>query len=49
MLFRSDETVAAVFGQAIDGADVDKFRKAIPASVAFGVEECLVKCGINKR
>lgn len=44
-----DETVAAVFGQAIDGADVDKFRKAIPASVAFGVEECLVKCGINKR
>lgn len=44
-----DETVAAVFGQAIDGADVDKFRKAIPASVAFGVEECLIKCGIAKK
>lgn len=44
-----DETVAAVFGQAIDGADVDKFRKAIPASVALGVEECLIKCGIQKK
>lgn len=45
----NDETVSAVFGQAIDGADVDKFRKAIPASVAFGVEECLRKCGIQKK
>ncbi len=45
----SDDVVSAAFGQAIDGADVDKFRKAIPVSIANGVEQCLKTCGINKR
>lgn len=44
-----DDVVSAAFGQAIDGAEVDKFRKAIPVSIAKGVEECLVKCNIKKR
>ncbi|KAF2226852.1 RmlC-like cupin domain-containing protein [Elsinoe ampelina] len=45
----SDEVVAAAFGQAVAGEDVEKFRKAIPVSIAKGVEECLAKCGIKKR
>jgi hypothetical protein len=44
----SADVVEAAFGQAVDGAQVDLFRKAIPASIARGVEECLVKCGIKK-
>lgn len=43
------ETVAAAFGQAIDGAEVNSFKGAIPASIALGVEECLMKCGIAKK
>ncbi|KAL1842295.1 hypothetical protein VTK73DRAFT_3152 [Phialemonium thermophilum] len=45
----SDNVLAAAFGQAVDGADIDKVRHAIPASIALGVEECLKKCGIPKR
>ncbi|KAG9245240.1 RmlC-like cupin domain-containing protein [Calycina marina] len=44
-----DMVVQAAFGQAIDGADVDKFRKNIPASIAKGVSECLTTCGIAAR
>lgn len=42
----SDDVVEAAFGQAIDGTDVQKFRKAIPATIAEGVEQCLKTCGI---
>ncbi|ORY62914.1 RmlC-like cupin domain-containing protein [Pseudomassariella vexata] len=45
----SDAAVAAVFGNVIDGADVDKLRGSISVNVALGVEECLKKCGIPKR
>ena len=45
----SDDVVSAAFGQAIDGADVDRFRAAIPTSIAIGVEQCLMQCGIAKR
>ncbi|KAF8865970.1 RmlC-like cupin [Acephala macrosclerotiorum] len=45
----SDDVVSAAFGQAIDGADVDKFRKAIPTTIALGVETCLKQCHIAKR
>ncbi|RFU26878.1 hypothetical protein B7463_g9449, partial [Scytalidium lignicola] len=45
----TDDVVSAAFGQAIDGAEVDKFRAAIPASIALGVEQCLKKCHISKR
>ncbi|KAG4419440.1 hypothetical protein IFR04_007397 [Cadophora malorum] len=45
----SPNIVTAAFGEAIDGADVDAFKKAIPVSIAQGVEECLKKCNIAKR
>ncbi len=45
----SPNVVTAAFGEAINGADVDKFKTAIPASIAQGVEECLKKCNIKKR
>lgn len=35
-------------GFTFEGGDVDKFRKAIPANVALGVESCLKKCNIPK-
>ncbi|KAG4422080.1 hypothetical protein IFR04_004821 [Cadophora malorum] len=34
---------------SVDGADIDTFRKLIPANVAAGVDSCLAKCGIAKR
>jgi len=43
------EIVTAAFGEAIDGADVELFRKVIPTSIAQGVESCLNYCGIAKR
>ncbi|KAF4966955.1 hypothetical protein FSARC_5440 [Fusarium sarcochroum] len=45
----SDDVIAATFGQSIAGEDIEKVRKAIPKSIALGVEECLKKCGIKKR
>lgn len=44
----SDGVVEAAFGQAVDGKNLETFRKMIPVSVAKGVEECLVRCGIKK-
>lgn len=45
----SPDVVSAAFGEAIDGADVAKFKAAIPTSIAEGVEQCLKQCGIAKR
>jgi hypothetical protein len=45
----SPDVVSAAFGEAIDGADVAKFKGAIPVSIAEGVEQCLKTCGIAKR
>jgi len=45
----SDDAIAAVYGNAIDGADVEKLRGIISKNVAQGVEQCLVKCNIPKR
>ena len=45
----SANVVIAAFGEAVDGADIDKFKSAIPVTIAKGVEECLAKCGIKKR
>ncbi|KAJ4269982.1 hypothetical protein NW762_001655 [Fusarium torreyae] len=45
----SDDVIAATFGQSIAGEDIDKVRKAIPKSIALGVDECLKKCNIQKR
>jgi hypothetical protein len=44
----SDDIIAATFGQSIAGADIDKVRKAIPKSIALGVDECLQRCHIKK-
>ncbi|KAK4499265.1 hypothetical protein PRZ48_009778 [Zasmidium cellare] len=50
-LFNLDpELVKADLGvEAINGQDIEAFRKMIPANVALGVESCLKKCGIQKR
>jgi hypothetical protein len=45
----STDVVEAAFGQVVDGANVDAFRAAIPISIAKGVEECLARCGIQKK
>ncbi|KAF4451420.1 Cupin [Fusarium austroafricanum] len=45
----ADEVVAAAFGQAVAGEDINAFREAIPTNIALGVEECLQRCGIEKR
>ena len=34
---------------AVDGKDVDVFKKIIPVNMAKGVESCLQACGIKKR
>jgi len=39
------DIVQAAFGEAIDGVEVEKFKNAIPASIAKGVGECLKTCG----
>ncbi|ETS82355.1 hypothetical protein PFICI_04231 [Pestalotiopsis fici W106-1] len=44
-----EELTAAIFGNQISGADVDKLRGQISENVARGVEECLTKCNITKR
>ncbi|KAI1849321.1 hypothetical protein JX265_012118 [Neoarthrinium moseri] len=43
------DATAAVFGNMIDGADIDKLKNSISKNVALGVEQCLQKCGISKR
>ncbi|KAI2621114.1 RmlC-like cupin domain-containing protein [Hypoxylon sp. NC1633] len=45
----SDDTIRAAAGNAIDGADVDKFRGLLSTNVALGVEQCLKTCKISKR
>ncbi|KAH6673059.1 RmlC-like cupin domain-containing protein [Halenospora varia] len=32
----------------LPGADIDKFRHLVPATLAQGVETCLTRCGITK-
>jgi hypothetical protein len=32
----------------LPGADIDKYRKLVPATLAQGVESCLRRCGIEK-
>lgn len=45
----SDDVIAATFGQSIAGEDIDKVRDAIPAEAVIKVDECLSKCGKQKR
>lgn len=45
----SDDVIGRTFGQSIAGEDIEKVRDAIPTSMAIKVEECLEKCGKEKR
>ncbi|GLA62094.1 hypothetical protein AtubIFM55763_007312 [Aspergillus tubingensis] len=45
----SDGVIARTFGQSITGDDIKKIRDAIPSDMAIKVEECLAKCGMEKR
>ncbi|CAK7238184.1 hypothetical protein SEUCBS140593_010410 [Sporothrix eucalyptigena] len=45
----TEDVIAAAFGGAIAGEDIDMVRQAIPVSIALGVEQCLQQCGIQKR
>ncbi|KAJ5525347.1 hypothetical protein N7494_011997 [Penicillium frequentans] len=45
----SDDAIAATFGQSIAGEDIDKVRDAIPTDAVIKVEQCLTKCGKQKR
>jgi hypothetical protein len=42
----SDDVVLASFGGAIDPADLEAIRNAIPQSASISLEECRKKCGI---
>ncbi|KAH7320659.1 RmlC-like cupin domain-containing protein [Stachybotrys elegans] len=44
------EVVEATLGGPIqfDGADIDSFRHAIPANIAFGIDACLERCHITR-
>jgi hypothetical protein len=44
----TDDVIEAAFGQAVDGKNIETFRSLIPVSIAKGVEECLIRCGIQK-
>ncbi|OHF01758.1 hypothetical protein CORC01_02949 [Colletotrichum orchidophilum] len=45
----SDEVIETSFGSSIAGEDIDKVRQAIPKNLVLKVEECLKKCGLEKR
>ncbi|GJC97455.1 cupin [Colletotrichum higginsianum] len=45
----SDDVIERSFGNTIAGEDIDKVRNAIPKGLAIKVDECLKKCGIQKR
>jgi hypothetical protein len=49
-LFRLDDDFAglALGLEFLPGADIDKFRHLVPATMAQGVESCLKRCGIKK-
>ncbi|KAF6837101.1 hypothetical protein CPLU01_03213 [Colletotrichum plurivorum] len=45
----SDDVIEATFGGSIAGEDIEKVRSAIPQALAVNVEECLKRCGLEKR
>ena len=49
-LFQLDDDFAglALGLEFIEGADIDKYRHLVPATLAQGVESCLRRCGIKK-
>lgn len=49
-LFQLDDDFAglALGLEFLPGADIDKFRHLVPATLAQGVDSCLRRCGIKK-
>jgi hypothetical protein len=49
-LFQLDDDFAslALGLEFLEGADIDKYRHLVPATLAQGVESCLRRCGIEK-
>ncbi|CZR52953.1 related to spherulin 1A precursor [Phialocephala subalpina] len=49
-LFMLDDDFSALATglEFLPGADIDKFRHLVPATIAQGVESCLKRCGIKK-
>ncbi|KAL2869103.1 germin family protein [Aspergillus lucknowensis] len=44
-----DDVISRTFGQSIAGEEIEKVRDAIPKEIAIKVDECLAKCGKEKR
>ncbi|KAF5566154.1 spherulin 1B precursor [Fusarium phyllophilum] len=44
-----DNAVIRLLGEAVDGEDVEKIRASIPTDMGIKVDECLAKCGKQKR
>ncbi|KAJ4033922.1 hypothetical protein NW753_012674 [Fusarium oxysporum] len=44
-----DDAVIRLLGEAVDGEDIEKIRASIPTDVGIKVDECLAKCGKQKR
>ncbi|KAL3461217.1 RmlC-like cupin domain-containing protein [Aspergillus heterothallicus] len=45
----SDDVIERTFGGSIEGEDIERIRDAIPKQQLVLVEECLAKCGREKR
>ncbi|KAM0488735.1 hypothetical protein ACHAP7_000780 [Fusarium lateritium] len=43
------DALGRTFGEAIDGEEIDKIRGSIPAGISVKIDECLAKCGKQKR
>ncbi|KAH8897338.1 spherulin-1A [Thozetella sp. PMI_491] len=49
LFFLDDDFVGLALGlEFLPGADIDKYRNLVPATLAQGVETCLKRCGIKK-
>jgi hypothetical protein len=45
---RTDMVKASLGVDSLSGADLETYRKYIPANVAIGVDSCLKKCGLSR-
>jgi hypothetical protein len=45
----SNDVLENTFGGSVEGEDIEQLRGAIPESALVLVEECLAKCGKEKR
>ncbi|CAF1010365.1 unnamed protein product [Didymodactylos carnosus] len=44
-----DDIVQASLGGELSAEEFEQLKSAIPANVALGVEECLIRCGLKKK